>query len=165
MDEEVILTQEGLKKLESELEELKRRRLVVAARLHDARELGDLSENGEYQAAREEQGQLERRIAALEATLQKARVADPRSSDPGAIAVGSRVEVEVEDPDDPGREVLRIVGPSEADPAAGRISYQSPVGSALMGRRAGETVEVKLPGGALVRYKVLDVRVDEPASG
>lgn len=165
MAEEVILTPEGLKKLENELEELKRRRLVVAARLHDARELGDLSENGEYQAAREEQGQLERRIAAIEATLQRARVVDHRDADPGAVAVGSWVEVEVDDPEDPDREVLMIVGPSEADPASGRISYQSPVGSALMGRKAGETVEVKLPGGALVRYKVLDVRLDEPQAG
>ncbi|MBX5465747.1 MAG: transcription elongation factor GreA [Clostridia bacterium] len=161
MAEEVILTPEGLKKLESELEELKRRRLVVAARLHDARELGDLSENGEYQAAREEQGQLERRIAAIEATLQHARVVDHRDADPGAVAVGSRVEVEVEDPEDPGREVFVIVGPSEADPGAGRISYQSPVGAALMGRRAGESVEVRLPGGGVARYRVVAVRFEE----
>ncbi|MDI3316197.1 MAG: transcription elongation factor GreA [Bacillota bacterium] len=157
MDEsQVILTEEGLRKLERELEELKTvRRKEVAERIKVARGYGDLSENSEYDAAKNEQAFIEGRIAALEKVLRNAQMVDEENIDPDVVNVGSRVEVE--DLDSGDRMELRIVGSSEADPAHASISYQSPVGRALMGGRAGTTVEVGLPDGR-ARFRILSVR-------
>jgi transcription elongation factor GreA len=116
-----------------------------------ARELGDLRENAEYQEARREQSFVEGRIQALEALLRSAVVVEGRASD-GTVAVGSSVVVEM----DGEQSTWVIVGSNEADPARGRISYGSPVGQAMLGRRAGDEVVAQLPRGEL-RLRLLEV--------
>ncbi|MDI3298461.1 MAG: transcription elongation factor GreA [Bacillota bacterium] len=154
-EQQVILTAEGIRKLERELEELKTvRRKEVAERIKVARGFGDLAENSEYEAAKNEQAFVEGRIATLEKMLRNAQMVDEANLDPDVVNVGSRVEVE--DLDSGDRMELRIVGSSEADPARSTISYQSPVGRALMGGRAGATVEVRLPDGR-ARFRILSV--------
>jgi transcription elongation factor GreA len=151
---EIYLTPEGAKRLRAELDELRgARRQELAARLRHAVQQGDLSENADYIAAKEEQAFLEGRIQELEAVLKQAIIADgPREE--GVVHVGSTVVLaEGEDPP----ETYQVVGVKEADPAAGRISHESPFGSALMGRRAGETVRARTPGGEVV-LKILEVR-------
>lgn len=149
--EPVQVSPEGLARLEAELAELRGRRPEVVARIATAREHGDLKENAEYHAAREEQGFLEGRIRALEATLRVAVVVEP--TERGArIELGSRVRVEVD-----GDEVdLQVVGTAEADSRAGRISSVSPVGAALMGRRVGDAVTVLTPAGD-TRYVIVAI--------
>jgi transcription elongation factor GreA len=139
--------------LEAELDELTRvRRPAVVARIRTARELGDLRENAEYQAAREEQSFLEGRIQAIEAILRHHTVIDAPAAGIATIHLGTRVTVE-----EPGGETSwTIVGTTEANPAEGRISIASPVGSALLGRSVGEEVMVRTPRGE-VRYRVLAI--------
>lgn len=152
---EVLLTPQGLRKLEEELEYLKSvKRREIAERIKVAREFGDISENSEYDEAKNEQAFIEGRIAALEKTLRNARVVVDEEIDPLQVNVGSIVTVRDAD----SGEIFHytIVGSSEADPRENRISYQSPVGRAVMGRRVGATVEVRLPGG-LARYEVLAI--------
>jgi transcription elongation factor GreA len=147
-----ILSAEGLEGLRTELDELVRvRRPEVIDRVRLARQLGDLRENSEYAAARAEQSFLEGRIQQLESQLRTAVVADPTSSD-GRISVGSKVTVEV----DGEERTLTIVGARESDPRAGRISYASPVGQALIGRASGEDAVVQTPGGEVL-YRVVGV--------
>ncbi|HXG40780.1 MAG TPA: transcription elongation factor GreA [Candidatus Limnocylindrales bacterium] len=147
-----VLSAEGLARLRAELEELRtRRRPEVIARVRAARELGDLRENAEYQAAREEQSFVEGRIQSLEALLRRAVVAEAAPGE--RVVMGSTVVVDA----DGVRRELAIVGSAEADPAAGRISYASPVGRALLGRVAGDEVTVPTPGGE-ARYRILEVR-------
>lgn len=148
------LTASGLAALEQELLELTTvRRPEVILRVKQARELGDLRENADYEAARREQSFLEGRIQEIEQTLRNAVVITTRDS--GVVQMGSWVEAEVEGE----RTTLHIVGPSESDPAAGRISDASPVGKALMGRRAGDEVVVQTPG-RQIHYRVIEVRAD-----
>jgi len=150
--EEVILTREGLRKLEEELEYLKTiKRREVAERIRLAREFGDLAENAEYDEAKNEQAFLESRILTLEKTLRQARVVVEEELEPDRVNVGSRVVLE--DLDSGEEFFYTVVGPSEADPSSSRISYRSPVGRALMGRMPGEVVEVRLPYG-MARYRV-----------
>lgn len=153
--QEVLLTPEGLKKLEQELEYLKSvKRREVAERIKVAREFGDISENSEYDEAKNEQAFVEGRIIALEKTLRNARVVDGDEVDPCQVNVGSVVTLR-----DLGTgETVQyaIVGSNEADPRHNRISYQSPVGRAVMGKSAGMIAEVRLPGG-LVRYEIVSV--------
>ncbi len=145
------MTAAGLAAMEAELLELTTlRRPEVILRVKHARELGDLRENADYEAARNEQAFLEGRIRELEQTLRTAVVA--RSQDSGVVHLGSRVEVEVEGL----RTTLHIVGSSEADPGEGRISDASPVGRALLGHRAGDEVVVQAPG-RQVHYRVVEV--------
>ena len=131
----------------------------MVARIATAREHGDLKENAEYHAAREEQGFLEGRVRALEAKLRVAVVVEP--TERGArVEIGSRVRVEVD-----GDEVdLQVVGGAEADGKAGRISRASPVGAALLGRKVGDAVTVLTPGGD-VRYQILAVDSTQPDRG
>jgi transcription elongation factor GreA len=146
------LTASGLAALQAELQDLITiRRPEVILRVKHARELGDLRENADYEAARREQSFLEGRIRELEQTLRTAVVITTQDS--GAVHLGSWVDVEVEGE----RTTLHIVGPSEADPAAGRISDASPVGRALMGHHAGDEVAIQTPG-RQVHYRVLEVR-------
>jgi transcription elongation factor GreA len=150
--EPVILSAEGLERMRAELDELTRlRRPEVIDRVRLARQLGDLRENSEYASAREEQSFLEGRIQQLEAQLRTAVVADQVAAD-GRIAVGSSVTVEV----DGEERSLTIVGARESDPRAGRISYASPVGQALIGRVAGDEAIVRTPGGE-VTYRIVSI--------
>jgi transcription elongation factor GreA len=151
--EPTYLSSEGITQLTAELEQLRTTvRPEVIARVKAARELGDLRENGDYEAARKEQSFVEGRIQTLEALLRSSRVIDARAGN-DSVRPGSTVEVEF----DGQRETYVLVGSSEADPARGRLSYQSPVGQALLGARAGDEVNVELPRGAHL-YRVLAVR-------
>ena len=152
---EILMTKEGLEKLENELEELKVvRRKEVAEKIKQALAFGDLSENSEYDEAKNEQAQVEARIAQIEGMLKVARVVDNDSISTDAVSVGTRVkllDVEFEE-----EEEYAIVGSSEADPSQNRLSYESPVGKALLGKMVGDVVEVEVPAGK-IQFKVLDI--------
>lgn len=146
------LSEEGLARLETELDDLRSvQRPQVITRVAAARQLGDLRENADYEAARNEQSFLEGRIRSLEALLATAEVIQADHS--GEVMLGSTVELD----HDGGRITYRIVGSAEASPGDGRISNVSPVGKALVGHRAGEEVVVQMPGREL-RYRIVDVR-------
>jgi transcription elongation factor GreA len=148
------LTPEGLAALQAELRELTaHRRPEVIARIKAARELGDLSENADYEAARKDQSFLEGRIQQLEQMIKYAVIIDSRQEGT-EVVLGSTVVIET---DRHGRETFAIVGSAEADAAAGKISFTSPIGRALMGRRAGDTVRVQVPAGA-VDFRIVEVR-------
>ena len=148
-----FLTREGHKKLQEELDYLRTvKRQEVAQRLHEAMEGGELIEDAEYEAAKNEQAFVEGRIQELEILLANARVID-ESKNGDVIQVGSKVTIQ-EDKNDP--ETYIIVGPAEANPRNGRISNESPLGRALMDHRAGDNVRVDAPGGAFV-VKVVKV--------
>ncbi len=152
---EVLLTPEGLRKLEQELEHLKSvKRREVAERIKAALEFGDISENSEYEEAKNEQAMIEGRIMALERLLRQARVVDEEEVDPGEVHIGSSVTLR--DLTTGQVATYTIVGSNEADPGQRRISYLSPVGRATMGRRAGDLVEVRLPGGN-ARFEIMAV--------
>ena len=143
MDKPVLLTKEGLDKLATELEELRTiRRAEVAERIKYAKDFGDISENAEYEAAKNEQGMLEGRILTLEMMVRNAVIIE-QAEVGGVVQVGSTVEVK----DEFGTQAFTIVGPAEVDVTSGRISMESPVGKALLGRRIGEKVQVQSPGG------------------
>ena len=142
---EVPITPEGLEAVQRELDELTtNKRPSIVAKIKAARELGDLSENFEYHAAKNEQGMMEARIRELEAIVKNHVLIEGRTAK-GVVEMGSTVRF-AEDGED--EESYRIVGPAEADPKAGRVSFESAIGKALMGRRVGDRVEVKTPGGA-----------------
>lgn len=153
-EQTTFLTREGLKKLEEELEYLRTvRRQEVAKRLHAAlEEEQDVLENAEYEDAKNEQAFVEGRILTLETILKTAVIIDEDRPVDG-VGIGSRVTI-VEDGGEP--ETYHIVGSAEADPASGRISYQSPLGKALLGRRVGDEVIVNAPDGAL-SFKVVAI--------
>jgi len=154
-NKQILLTDEGLLKLEQELEMLKtQKRQEVAEKIKVARGFGDLSENSEYDAAKEEQGQVEARIVQLENMLKNAKVIDEDEIDLNVVSVGTRVKVY----DEEFEEELEysIVGSTEADPDQNKISDESPVGRALIGRSIGETVDVETPGGT-IQFKILSI--------
>lgn len=154
-NKEVVMTRAGLQALEAELEEFKTvRRKDVAEKIKVARGFGDLSENSEYDEAKNEQGFVESRIAQLEAMLKHARVIDDDDLDLSAVSVGTHVKIEDEDGE---AEEYDITGSTEADPLKGRISDESPVGAALMGKKVGEVADVTLPGGGTIQYKILEI--------
>lgn len=142
------LTQEGYDKLEAELKDLKTRgRREIAEEIAEARAKGDLSENAEYDAAKEAQGHMEDRITKLEDALANARVLDKSELDLSKVRVLTTVTILNKKM---GKEMkYTLVSPNEADFAAGKISVESPIGQALMGREIGETVEVEVPAGKL----------------
>ena len=157
---EHYLTSERLEELKKELEELKTtRRAEVAERLKRAKELGDLSENAEYMEAREEQTQVETRIVELEDMIKNAAVIKHTNSGGGKAQVGSTVEVErlSAGSGQAQKMTFMIVGPNEANPAAGKISNESPLGKTFLGRTTGEMVKVKTPGGEFT-YKIVSVK-------
>jgi transcription elongation factor GreA len=146
------LSREGEAALRVELEQLANvRRFEVAARIHDAKEHGDLSENAEYEEAKNEQAFVEGRIQTLEAMLKTAVIIEKSGSE--NVALGSSVTVKSHD----GEETFAIVGSAEARPAQGRISNESPVGRALLGKKAGDTVVVKLPNGSDFTYTIISI--------
>ena len=152
-EREVLLTAEGLRKLEEELELLRTdRRKEVAERIKVAREFGDLSENAEYEAAKNEQAFVESRILSLETLLRNARIVQDSDVDPRRVNLGTTVTLR--DLDSGELEEYTIVGSSEADPLNNRISYECPVGKSVFGQGAGSTVEVRLPNGT-VRYEIV----------
>lgn len=154
-DKKTMLTYEGLKRLEDELQELKVvRRKDVAAKIKEARAQGDLSENAEYDAAKEEQADVEARIALIEKMLRNVEIIDEDDLDTDSISVGSKVTIlDVEY--DEEIEYL-IVGTHEADPAGGRISNDSPLGMALLEKRCGDEISVEAPDG-LIKYQILKI--------
>lgn len=152
---EVVVTVAGLKALEDELEELKTvRRKDVAEKIKVARGFGDLSENSEYDEAKNEQAFIESRIAQLEAMLKNARVIDNDELTLDTVSVGTHVKIEDEDGE---VEEYDITGSTEADPMNGKISDESPVGSSLLGQKVGQTVTVTLPNGGTIAYKILEI--------
>jgi len=150
--EKILLTPEGLEKIKKEYKELTgSRRKEITERIQKARELGDLTENAEYDAAREEQATVEGRIAELEELMKRAEVVKNNKC-PVQIDVGCRVRVHLEGRD----EEFQIVGAPEADPSSGKISHESPLGQALLGKKVGDKIEVNAPVGKLI-YKILDI--------
>lgn len=150
-----ILTYEGLKKYEDELNELKVvKRQEVAQKIKEAREQGDLSENAEYDAAKDEQRDIEARIEELEKILKNAEVIDEEEVDINVISVGCKIKIlDIEFDEEV---VYKIVGSTEADSINGKISNESPVGKALIGKKVGEIVEVETQVG-VVKYEVLGI--------
>ncbi len=144
------ITAEGKKELEIELTELKGRRSEIAAKIAEARDFGDLSENAEYDVAREEQGIVETRIADIEDIIQNAEIiASPKSS---KVALGSKVELKTGSQ----KVVYTIVGPVEADPIEGRISDKSPIGLALFGKNVGDKATISTPKGD-INYEIVSI--------
>ena len=151
-----ILTYEGLKRYEDELEELKVvKRKEVAQKIKEAREQGDLSENAEYEAAKDEQRDIEARIEELEKLLKNAEVVDEDEVDLDKISIGCRVKILDVEFDEELE--YKIVGSTEANSLKGKISNESPVGSALMGHKVGDVVEVETQVG-VIQYKVLEIQ-------
>ena len=153
---EVILTPEGYEKLKHEIEYLSNeKRREVAERIRVAREFGDIAENAEYDDAKNEQMLLEHRIATLEERLKAARVIEKGDVVKGVVSVGARVRLR--DMDAGETVEYHIVGSAEANPAEQKLSNESPVGRAIIGKKKGEVVEVTAPRGAL-KYKILDIK-------
>ena len=154
-NKEKVVTPEGLKALEDELEELKTvKRKEVAEKIKVARGFGDLSENSEYDEAKNEQGLIESRIIFLEKMLKNVRVLDHSELTNDEVMVGSKVKIKDEDGE---IEEYSIVGSTEADPLEGKISVESAVGKGLLGRKVGEVAEITVPSGAVVRYEILEI--------
>ena len=152
---EIWLTEDEIKKREEKLEYLKgARRLEIAEMLKVARAFGDLSENAEYDAAKDEQAKNEYDIEKLEAELKEAKLIDEKNIDTKTVNVGSTVELD--NLTMKMKMTYRIVGSAEADPMQGRISNDSPIGKALIGHKAKQTVEVQTPGG-MIKLKILSI--------
>jgi transcription elongation factor GreA len=152
-DKPVLLTKEGLRALEGELDQLVNvRRGEVAERIRQARDFGDIAENAEYTEAKNEQSLVEGRIQTVEAMVRNAVMIEEEARERGVVAVGARVMVS----SDEGEETYSIVGAAEADPLAGRISNESPLGRALLGHKPGDEVEWTSPIGTS-RVKILSV--------
>jgi transcription elongation factor GreA len=146
------ISEEGLTKLRAELEELVNvRRQEIAQRIHDAKEHGDLAENAEYEDAKNEQAFVEGQIQRLEVLIKNAVLIDEQHGT-DHVQIGSTVKVDGSD----GKEVFTIVGSTEASPRDGKISNESPVGRALLGKRKGDTVVVSVPAGSF-SYKILEI--------
>lgn len=144
------ITNEGKKELETELDELKSRRGAIAEKIAEARDYGDLSENAEYDAAREEQGLVESRIAEIEDVLLNAEII--KASKSSSVSLGSKVELKT------GKKtvIYHVVGPVEANPLEGKISNESPIGLALIGKKVGDTATISTPKGD-IKYEVIHV--------
>ena len=154
MSEPSYLTQEGLTRLQNELEQMKGpQRDALAKRLRAAIDQGDLSENADYSSAKEDQAFLEGRIQEIEAVLSNVIIIDHVERNLSEVGIGDHVTIQE------GAftsETYHLVGPKEADPYNGRISYESPIGKALMGRKIGDEVMVDTPGGS-IRFKILKI--------
>lgn len=154
--EKKIVTREGLEKLQEELSELTlQRRKEIAKKIKEAREQGDLSENAEYDVARDEQRAIEARIAELEAIVKNAEVIDTESIGEDIVNVGHTVRVKNETTK--REQTFQIVGSSEANALQGKISNESPIGRALLGKKKGHKVVVEAPVGEL-RFKILEIQ-------
>ena len=151
-----IITYESVKKYEEELHDLKvNRRREVAQKIKEAREQGDLSENAEYDAAMDEQRDIEARIEKLEKILKNAEVVDEEEIATDKVSIGCVVKIK--DVNAKKEMTYKIDAPTEANPLKGIISYESPVGAGLIGKKVGETVTIEAPAGEL-KFKVLDIQ-------
>jgi transcription elongation factor GreA len=156
MARETVLTPQGLEELKTKIEYLRNnRRREVAERIKEAREFGDISENSEYDDAKNEQAMLEKQIADLEERLASARVIDEKSVDTESVGVGAIVHVKDQKTDKSQK--FKIVGSAEADPSDGKLSNESPVGRALLGHKRGETVTVPVPRGPARKLKITKI--------
>jgi len=152
---EVLLTDEGLKKLEEELEYLKtQKRQEVAEKIKHARGFGDLSENSEYDEAKDEQAKVEMRIVEIEKMLKNVKIIDNSELDLDVVSVGTKLRIYDFDFDE--EMTYSVVGSTEADPDNGKISDESPIGKALLGKKTGEIVEVETPGGT-IKLEILEI--------
>ncbi|WBY64257.1 MAG: Transcription elongation factor GreA [Thermocaproicibacter melissae] len=159
MAKEILLTQKGLEKLEAELEELKSvKRKEVSEKIKVALSFGDLSENSEYDEAKNEQAIVEARIADIEAMLKRVKVIDESELSNENIHIGSKVELRVTNPATGTSQIVnyKIVGSNEADPLEGSISDESAVGKALLNHKTGDVVEIEVPAGTM-KYEVLAI--------
>jgi transcription elongation factor GreA len=156
MPKEVILTEQGLEDLKAKIEHLSTaRRAEVAERIKEAREFGDISENSEYDDAKNEQAMLEKQIAELEDRLRSARLLDEDNVSTEAVGVGTIVHVKDQQTDKSVK--YRIVGSAEANPSENKLSNESPVGKALLGRKRNEIVSVPLPRGGTRELKITKI--------
>ena len=154
-DDRIPMTREGYDKQKAELDRLRNVEMIeVTKRVASAREMGDLSENAEYHAAREDQGILQARIDDLSGRLARAVIVDPGSLPKDSVAFGSKVRVIDLDIDE--EETFELVGPGQENPDKGRILSTSPIGQGLIGRKKGETVKIEVPRG-VIHFKVLDI--------
>jgi transcription elongation factor GreA len=154
---DVILTPEGYEQLKAELDVLRtEKRREVAERIAYAREFGEIAENAEYDDAKNEQMMLEHRIAQLEERLANAQVIDKKKVDTSVVSVGSVVRLR----DVAAKQSVEyfIVGSAEANPTENKLSNESPVGKAIMGRKKGETVEVATPRGSKIKFKIMEIK-------
>ncbi|KKQ73918.1 MAG: GreA2 [Berkelbacteria bacterium GW2011_GWB1_38_5] len=151
MPEKILLTQEGFQKIQTEIATLKERRKQVSERIRNAREYGDLSENSEYEDAKNEQSFVEGRILELEEMVRHSKIVTKNGTD--KVELGSAVTLKIDG------ETLTyvIVGVSESDPTAGKISADSPIGHSLMGKVKGENVEINTPNGKMT-CKIIDIK-------
>lgn len=146
MARESLITPEGLEKLKAELEELQTiKRREVAERIKEAREFGDISENSEYDDAKNEQAMLEQRIAQMEERVRRAKVVDAKDLDTNVVSVGVVAHVKDEDTGDSRK--FHIVGSAESNLSEGKLSHESPIGRAIMGHKRNDVVEVETPRG------------------
>jgi transcription elongation factor GreA len=158
MPREVILTPEGLEKLQSELDELQGpRRRHIADRIRDAREFGDIAENAEYDDAKNEQAMLEAKIAQLEERLLAATVIESKALSTDVVAIGSTVHVK--DEKTGKSQKFALVGSAEANPAEGKLSNESPVGRAVLGRKRNDVVSVTVPKGPARKLKITKIEI------
>ncbi|WP_295147522.1 transcription elongation factor GreA [uncultured Peptoniphilus sp.] len=157
MEKDIFFTPEGLEKIENEIEYLKTvRRKEVSERIKVALGYGDLSENSEYDEAKNEQAQVEERIAKLEMMARNAKIIDEKDLNTDVVNIGSSVKVrEIETMEE---DEYTIVGSAEADPLEGKISNESPVGSKLIGNRVGDVVEVEVPDG-IIKYEICGITI------
>ena len=156
MARESLITPEGLEKLKTELEELQTvRRREVAERIKEAREFGDIAENSEYDDAKNEQAMLEQRIAQMEERVRRAIVIDKDQVDTGVVSVGVKVHVKDQKTGDSRK--FQLVGSAEANPSEEKLSHESPIGKALMGRKRGEIVTVEVPRGGNRKLKITKI--------
>ena len=154
MSKIVYVTEEGLQKLKADLEKLKSERPLISAQIAEARDKGDLSENAEYDAAKEAQGLLEMRIAKLEETVAKARVMDESKIDTSQVQILTRVKLK-----NLGTKAImeyQLVAESEANFKEGRLSVGTPIAQALLGKKIGDVVDVKVPSGTM-KLEILDI--------
>jgi transcription elongation factor GreA len=153
---ETPITQEGLDKLQADIEELSTvRRREVAQRIKEAREFGDITENSEYDDAKNEQALLEQRIAQLEERLRRSVVIDAKAVDTGTVGVG--VVVHVKDQKTGDSRKFQIVGPAEANPTDQKLSNESPIGKALLGHKRNDVVAVDVPRGPKKKLKITKI--------
>lgn len=152
-EQNTFITQEGLQKLKKELEELKNvKRKEIAERIQEAKELGDLSENAEYVEAKNEQAFVEGRLLEIESILKHATIIKQKSKSSNKVEIGSKIKIE----DSGQTREYSIVGSSEADPADGKISNESPLGQAFVGKKVGDIIEIKVPQGSK-KFKIIAI--------
>jgi len=158
-DERIPMTREGYEKLKADLDRMQHAEMIaVTKRIATAREMGDLSENAEYHAAREDQGILQARINVLQDKLSRAVLIDPNHMNTDAVVFG--VCVKVKDLDLGDEEVFTLVGPGDDDPDQNKILTSSPIGQGLIGKKRGDVAEIKVPMGKL-RFEILDISLPE----